>query len=78
MKNIKMRIIGDGMGDWFTLYLDDKFVTHGHMINENVVVPILESLGYTIDFGYNEITDKQSAKYDGGQLPDDFNELGLE
>jgi len=62
MKNIKMRIIGDGMGDWFTLYLDDKFVTHGHMIDENVVVPILESLGYTVD----------------GQLPDDFNELGLE
>jgi len=28
MKNIKMRIIGDGMGDWFTLYLDDKFVAH--------------------------------------------------
>lgn len=34
MKNIKMRIIGDGMDDWFTLYLDDKFVTHGHMIDE--------------------------------------------
>ena len=77
MSLTKVRIVGDMHGDWFTLYIDDKRIYADHSINEHLVESILLHCGKELDFKYKELNEEQWLKYEGEQLPDDYNELGF-
>ena len=71
-------IVDTSYGHWHTLYIDGKWVSHGHHIDDQHIVAVLNHLGHDVQFNYETMTKECSDKYEGSQLPQDINDLDFQ
>lgn len=71
-------IVDTPFSDWHNLYLNGKWVSHGHHIEDQYIIDVLIHLGYDVQFNFEIMSEECATKYEGAQLPQNIKDLDFQ